>query len=71
LLLDPLELIEKQTLLIPPARFHTLRFHGVLGPAVAWRSAVIPGRPDAVEEGPLRASPRTRIARAKPALERG
>ena len=28
LLLDPLELIEKLTLLIPPPRFHTLRFHG-------------------------------------------
>jgi Putative transposase len=25
-----LELIEKLTLLIPPPRFHTLRFHGVL-----------------------------------------
>ncbi len=35
LLLDPLELIEKLTLLIPPPRFHTLRFHGVLGPAVS------------------------------------
>jgi len=32
LLLDPLELIEKIALLIPPPRFHTLRFHGVLGP---------------------------------------
>jgi Putative transposase len=31
LLLDPLELIEKLTLPIPPSRFHTLRFHGVLG----------------------------------------
>src|SRR5437899_4599665 len=52
LLLDPLELIEKLTLLIPPPRFHTLRFHGVLGPAAAWRSAVIPRRPEADEEGP-------------------
>jgi hypothetical protein len=58
LLLDPLELIEKLTLLIPPPRFHTLRFHGVLGPAAAWRSAVISGRPDAVEEGPPAAGPR-------------
>ena len=51
LLLDPLELIEKLTLLIPPPRFHTLRFHGVLAPHAAWRSAVIPGRPEA--EQPL------------------
>ena len=44
LLLDPLELIEKLSVLIPPRRFHTLRFHGVLGPAAAWRSEVIPRR---------------------------
>jgi len=52
LLLEPLELIEKIALLIPPPRFHTLRFHGVLGPRAAWRSAVIPRRHDAVDEGP-------------------
>jgi Putative transposase len=51
LLLDPLELIEKLTLLIPPPRFHTLRFHGVLAPHAVWRSAVIPGRPEAEAEG--------------------
>jgi hypothetical protein len=33
----------------------TLRFHGVLGPRGGWRSAVIPRRPEAVEEGPLAA----------------
>ena len=52
LLLAPLELIEKIALLIPPPRFHTLHFHGVLGPAAGWRSAVIPRRPAAVDEGP-------------------
>ena len=51
-LLAPLELIEKIALLIPPPRFHTLRFHGVLGPAAGWRSAVVPRRPAAVDEGP-------------------
>src|SRR5207245_5965844 len=54
LLLDPLELIEKLTLLIPPPRFHTLRFHGVLAPHAAWRSAVVPARPEADEDGPRR-----------------
>jgi len=38
--------------------FHTLRVHGVLGPAAGWRSAVIPGRPEAVEDGPPAAGPR-------------
>jgi hypothetical protein len=66
LLLDPLELIEKLTLPIPPPRFHTLRFHGVLGPAAGWRSAVIPGRPDAVEEGPTAAGPRRRLVGCTP-----
>ena len=32
LLLDPLELIEKLSVLIPPPRFHLLRFHGLLAP---------------------------------------
>jgi hypothetical protein len=40
LLRDPLELIEKIALLIPPPRFHTLRCHGVRGPCAGWRSAV-------------------------------
>ena len=57
LLLDPLELIEKLTLLIPPPRFHTLRVHGVLAPHAAWRSAVIPGRSEAEADGPTAAGP--------------
>ena len=57
LLLAPLELIEKIALLIPPPRFHTLRVHGVLGPAAGWRSAVIPRRPAAVDDGPPAAGP--------------
>ena len=58
LLLDPLELIEKLTLLIPPLRVHILRVHGVLGPVAGWRAAGIPGRPEAVEDGPPAAGPR-------------
>jgi hypothetical protein len=48
LLLDPLELIEKLSVLIPAPRFHTLRFHGVLAPHAAWRSQIIPTPGDAV-----------------------
>jgi hypothetical protein len=72
LLLDPLELIEKLTQLIPPPRFHTLRFHGVLAPHAAWRSAVIPGRPEAEEEGPPAAlgSPRESASRWAALLRR-
>jgi Putative transposase len=42
LLLDPLELIEKLSVLIPPPRFHLLRFHGLLAPRAQLRSAVVP-----------------------------
>jgi hypothetical protein len=50
---EPLELIEKRALLIPPPRFHPRRFEGLLGPRAAGRSAVIPRRADAVDEAPL------------------
>jgi hypothetical protein len=42
LLLDPLELIEKLSVLIPPPRFHLLRFHGVLAPRARLRPDVVP-----------------------------
>jgi hypothetical protein len=48
LLLDPLELIEKLSVLIPAPRFHTLRFHGVLAPHASWRSQIIPKPGEAV-----------------------
>ncbi len=49
LLLDPLELIEKLSVLVPAPRFHLLRFHGVLAPRAAWRSQIVPGPTDDVE----------------------
>lgn len=42
LLLDPRELIEKLCVLIPPPRFHLLRFHGLLAPHAHLRADVIP-----------------------------
>jgi hypothetical protein len=69
---EPFDNIEKLTLLIPPPRFHTLRFHGVLAPHAAWRSAVIPGRPEAEAEGPPAAvgSPRESASRWAALLRR-
>ena len=37
-----MELIEKLCALIPPPRFHLLRFHGVLAPRARLRAAVVP-----------------------------
>jgi hypothetical protein len=42
LLLDPLELLEKLSVLVPAFRTHLLRYHGVLAPAAAWRSLIVP-----------------------------
>jgi hypothetical protein len=42
LLLDPLELIEKLSVLIPPPRVPLLRFHGVLAPRAHLRAALVP-----------------------------
>ena len=45
LVLSPLELLGKLAALVPPPRFHLLRFHGVFGPAAKWRSEVVPAPP--------------------------
>jgi hypothetical protein len=49
-LLDPLERIEKLSVLIPAPRFHTLRFHGLLEPHSSWRAQIIPRPGEAVEQ---------------------
>ena len=58
LLLDPLELIETLTLLIPPPRFSHAVLSRRAGAGRGMASAVIAGGPDAVEEGPTAAGPR-------------
>ena len=40
--LEPLELMEKLAALIPIPRANLVRYHGILAPAAAWRSAVVP-----------------------------
>lgn len=43
-LLDPLDLIARLAALVPPPRFHLLRYHGVLASHAAARAEVVPGR---------------------------
>jgi len=38
----PQELIEKLAALIPPPRFHLVRYHGVLGPCASERDRIVP-----------------------------
>jgi hypothetical protein len=42
----PGELVEKLAALVPPPRFHLVRYHGVLGPAARERAGVVPGPRD-------------------------
>jgi len=39
---EPVELIEKLCALVPTPRAHMVRYHGLLGPAAAWRSLIVP-----------------------------
>ena len=45
IILEPLELVEKLAALVPPPRFHLVRYHGVLAPAATWRSQIVPALP--------------------------
>ena len=47
---SPTELIEKLAAIIPPPRFHQLRYHGILAPNAKYRSQVVPKKPDPEEE---------------------
>ena len=42
MLLSPTELMEKLAALVPLPRANLVRYHGVLAPAAAWRSAIVP-----------------------------
>ena len=43
-LLDPLDFIARLAALVPPPRFHMIRYHGVLAAHAAVRAEVVPGR---------------------------
>jgi hypothetical protein len=42
---EPPELVEKLAALVPPPRFHLVRYHGILGPCASERDRVVPGPP--------------------------
>lgn len=50
---EPQDLLAKPAALVPVPRVHVVRFHGILGPAAAWRSLIIPTAPaSGVESAP-------------------
>ncbi len=56
LLLSPMELLEKLAVLVPPPRFHLLRYHGVLAPRARDRHRIVPAQPLAESPAANRAS---------------
>jgi len=44
---QPLEFIEKLCALVPTPRAHTVRYHGILGPAAKWRAFLVPNNNNA------------------------
>ncbi|MFL5399214.1 MAG: transposase, partial [Myxococcales bacterium] len=42
LVLEPCELLRRLAALVPPPRAHLVRYHGVVAPASAWRSRIVP-----------------------------
>ncbi len=40
---EPQELVEKLAALVPPPRFHLVRYHGIFGPCASGRDRVVPG----------------------------
>jgi len=66
LVFTPTELIEKLAAIIPPPRFHQLRYHGILAPNAKFRSMVVPKKPDHPEEeiSPVLSPPSTSAKRS-------
>ena len=44
-----MELLEKLAALVPPPRFHLLRYHGVLAPRARARDRIVPAQPSAAD----------------------
>jgi len=51
MLFEPLELIERLAVLVPPPRFHLVRYAGLLAPRASWRDEVVPAPGPSVGTG--------------------
>jgi len=49
--MDPLSLLCRLATSVPPPRFHTVKYAGVLAPASPWRSRLAPPSPEAADAG--------------------
>ena len=55
--MDPLSLLCRLATSVPPPRFHTVKYAGVLAPASAWRKRIAPHPPPAQEADAGEADP--------------
>jgi hypothetical protein len=53
---EPLELIDRLAALVPPPRFHTVRYHGVLASRSKYRAQVVRVRSSPHDVDPMRPS---------------
>jgi len=74
-LFEPGELVERLAALVPPPRFHLVRYHGILGPCASERDRVVPALPadrDRTPVHPVPAGPgAASSANGSPAAPRG
>ncbi len=42
MIFEPLDFVAKLAALVPPPRFNSVRYHGVLAPSAGWRPLVVP-----------------------------
>jgi hypothetical protein len=52
IVMGPLEFMERLAALVPRARLHLIRFHGVLAPNAKLRSKIVPAPPERATEPP-------------------
>jgi len=46
IIFEPLDLVAKLAVLVPPPRFNLVRYHGVLAPSAGWRALLVPPGPE-------------------------
>lgn len=61
LLFEPLDLIGRLCAMVPPPRFHMIRFHGVLAPHAAARAEVVPPHDDDLPAPPSLTPPEPQL----------
>jgi hypothetical protein len=71
---EPLDLVARLAALVPPPRFNTVRYHGILAPCAGWRDHAMRDREEAPKTGrppppcPCRAGPTREGEPAKPTV---